>query len=215
MSKRGRERKPLLILDIAGVLIDGTAMTSKRNGLDEFLLMVFQNYHVVSWTSRNRYKEKKGRLIPAGESRTKHAFHMFRHRLVAEFYGEDTTPTSLMNDWKPLCLKDIDRVLEHPSVRELDVGKADVVVVDDSPVKWALHDDVRCFHPPTWSKDMANDYELDQGGRIFDALRIDKSGVECGVECGVEKQEFWNTLQTDEVVMAIGGVGAIRSSVIV
>jgi len=212
MSKRGREHKPLLILDIAGVLIDGNAMTSKRNGLDEFLLMIFQSYHVVSWTSRNRYKEKKGKQIPSGESRTKHAFHMYRHRLVAEFYGEDTTSTSLTIDWKPLCLKDVDRVLQHPKIKELDIHKVDVIVVDDSPVKWALHNDIRCLHPPTWNKDMANDYELDTGGRIFEALRTDKNGVKCEME---KSEDFWKTIQTDEVVMTIGGVEAVRSSVLV
>lgn len=63
MTKRLREDKPLLICDIAGILLDGNAMMSKRKHLDQFLHMIFQNYHVVSWTSRKRYKQRKGKIF--------------------------------------------------------------------------------------------------------------------------------------------------------
>lgn len=209
MGKRERETnsdtKPLLILDIAGVLIDGNAMTSTRKGLDEFLVMILQNYHVVSWTSRNRYKERKGKRVPAGESRTQHAFHIYRRNLLAEFYGEHTKPTSLMNGWKPVCLKDVDRVLEHPSVKELGLTRTDVVVVDDSPVKWALHDDIMCLHPPSWNKDDVDNVDLGPDGRIYQALSKSDMNV---------NDDYWKHISTDDVVEHLGGVEVIRSNVI-
>lgn len=219
--KRARERKPLLILDIAGVLIDGDAMTSRRKGIDEFFLMIFQSYNVVSWTSRNRYKERKGKKVPAGESRTRHAFDRYRHSLVAEFYGEHTTSTSLMNGWKPVCLKDVERVLEHPSVKELEITRSDVIVVDDSPVKWVLYDDVACLHPPTWSKVDIDDGELAPGGRIYEALCLDEkdsNGEEEGgkkenKDSGDKENNFWKDASADEVIEALGGKEMIRSSV--
>lgn len=174
--KRGLQpSKKLLVLDIAGVLIDGDAMKARRGGLDAFLTYVFENYHVVSYTSQKRYKNgKPSKPRPAGESRVRHAYADMRGRLVVELYGEDTVAAEgfFIDTFKPLTLKDMRNVWNHPSV--LAVGTFDhnsTVVVDDTPIKWILDDAVVRLCPPTWDKSLqTTDVELVEGGRIYEAV---------------------------------------------
>lgn len=207
MSKREREEpKPLLVLDIAGVLIDGDAMTAKRKGLEQFLSMVFDKYHVVSWTSRKRYKVKKGKRIPAGESRTKHAFANYRDRLVDELYGEDTRCSHFVIDFKPVCFKNIDQLLSRPKIRALDIDRSQVVVLDDSPIKWILEDGLKCYHPPKWDKSQTSNVDLDQGGKIYNALS--KS-----TDPPLTDDKFWIAAYDDPKVRSLGGGEFLRANV--
>lgn len=193
MAKREREAdKKLLVLDLNGVMLDSDRMTARRRGLDAFLSMAFERYHVISWTSQQKYKfDPKGTKKPVcrGDSRVHHAFGRWRPQLLAEMYKAETTDTGLTESMpgyqKPILLKDLNRVLALPAVAERlgrEPTSADVVAVDDDPHKLALQvgqPGWTLVFPPSWTKrDVLDDGAMEAGGALYEAVASGKAPLD-------------------------------------
>lgn len=213
--KRDREdERKIVVIDIGGILLDGKAMTKERAGKEAFLAMLFQKYHVVSWTSKRRWKEgTDGNRKPQGESRVKWGFGKWRKELLAELYGVDTTETNLTHRLdgfdREIRIKDLSRVLALPAVEERLGRKpaaADILCLDDTPHKLALsvgQSGYTFLFPPTWSKDLLQvDRAMTPGGSLYKAVAEGKPPPE------------WPTnLDTDPVALLFGGASSLRARI--
>lgn len=213
--KRGREdERKIVVIDIGGILLDGKAMKKERAGKGAFLTMLFRQYHVISWTSKQRWKEEAdGKRTPQGESRAKWAFGKWRKELLAELYGADTTETNLTHRLdgfdREIRVKDLARVLALPAVEERLGRKptaGDILCLDDSPHKLVLsvgQEGYTFLFPPSWNKNLVQvDRAMTPGGSIYKAVAEGKPPPE------------WPTnLDTDPVALLFGGAASLRARI--
>ena len=141
-----RSAKPLIILDLNGVLIDreynkeanpeegvnekvGNFLVWKRPALDGFLQGLFERYHVAVWSSVKAWNL---------DQLVKYIFNdkAFHHEDLAFCWSQDQCdqeehPDEELRDKKPLFVKDLSKVWE--AFPQFDCENT--VIIDDTPEK--------------------------------------------------------------------------------
>lgn len=214
----------LLVLDLAGVLIDGDTLTLRPH-VSEFLSMVSTECDVLFWTSRPLYKKGTGKnLRRASVGRFEALRRVSPLATPEKSQADGCTRTSIYTGpWnKPLTLKMIDVAWAKYKDRAFNLDNT--LVIDDTPLKWAANDvKLMLLGAHTWSKkqpDAMNDNALSTSGAIYRAVETILSAPH-----GKMSEEFdkihredtykWNLIDTDEQVIAQGGREGVRAAMCV
>ena len=225
--------RPLVIIDMAGVLIDG-GTREPRPGLTGFLSMIERKADLVLWTARKKVKQDaRGKRQPSKQGSARLAaierVHTFGPSLKAVLYGEDCIDSGLnvpnLPYKKPLALKDAALVWQRLG-RDLPLGTTfSTLVIDDAPLKWALNPGVLALYPEEWTKGAGGDGLAPEGWiykaveRALDAyLRTEQPGmagpdmVTSAFRTLAAGGTEWQCLPLDEAVRALGGLRAIKEA---
>lgn len=172
-----RSERPLVILDLNGVLVDrqygkdlvpqentswkvGNFLMYKRPNLHFFLGWVFSNFDVAVWSSVKAFNilQMIDFIFPESKDTIKFIWSQ-------DECEQEEHPDPELREKKPLFIKDLRKVwAEHP---QYDLNNT--IIVDDTPEK-IRPDFARHIKAETWTHDTANDEYLYGGGPLEEAL---------------------------------------------
>jgi len=165
--------KPLLFIDINGVLLNRARMTEPIPGRKELLDFMFDKFDVVSWTSVNEYKLKGDKKIPHGTSRVKHAFGDKRKDLTLELYADSCHNTGEVVHCDGYTKPKLTKSLEHlkaisNAAKELLAAAPWILMIDDSAYKIDCNDDAEQLIIDL------NEHESKEASMVFCKQRIER-----------------------------------------
>lgn len=213
----------LLVLDLAGVLIDGDTLTLRPH-VSEFLDMVSTKCDVLFWTSRPLYKGggygKKPKRASIGR------FEALRRvsplAIPQNSQADGCTRTSIFTGpWnKPLTLKMLDVAWAKYPDRKFNLDNT--LVIDDTPLKWAANDPkLMLLGAQTWSKkgpNAMNDDALSTSGAIYQAVKTILEAPHDKMREAFENRHRqdtygWKSVDADEQVIEQGGRERVKAAI--
>ena len=223
-SKRVALEPPqrLVILDLAGVLIDPDTLTLRPH-VSTFLSMLQTRCKVLFWTSRPLFKKGSGTKQKRASIGRFEALRRVSTLATSENSQADgcTRTTISIGHWnKPLTLKMVEVAwAKYPNnVFNFD----NTLVMDDTPIKWAANDvKLMLLGAHTWSKKLPgamDDDALSESGSIYAAFKTILSAPHGKMREVYDKIQSedpygWGSIASDEQVVVHGGRAGVRASI--